>query len=257
MTKFAIVAAGVSVAALALAACTPPRPHHHPDAALKTISSLDCPDTQGELTLKDRAGDGKSCRYADDSGGEVTLQLIDLAGGDAKAALAPIEAQLKAEMPAAAAGKAGGAAGNDNDRVDIDLPGIHIHANGKDDAKVDAGGVAINAQGQDGTVRVGKSVTVNNGGAVIAQTGPGGAGVSINAQDNGAEIRVNEPGSGVRLFFLRAGDQPGPHGYRMVGYEARGPAGGPLAVASMKTKSDDHDNLKDDARDLLRRNVGG
>src|SRR5665213_3984957 len=106
MIRFAIAAAGVGVAALTLAACTPPHPRHHTEAALKTIASLDCPATQGDLSRKSAAADGKSCLYADDGGGEVTLQLIDLAGQDPAAALAPLEAQLKAEMPATA-GKPG------------------------------------------------------------------------------------------------------------------------------------------------------
>ncbi|MGI9168967.1 MAG: hypothetical protein ACR2FH_02155, partial [Caulobacteraceae bacterium] len=63
------------------------------------------------------------------------------------------------------------------------------------------------------------------------------------------------PGSGIRRSFILASDNPGPGGYKTVGYEARGPVGGPLVVASAKAKSDD--NLKDDMRDLLRLNVGG
>ena len=231
MIRFAIAAAGVGVAALTLAACTPPHPRHHTEAALKTIAALDCPATQGDLTRKSAAADGKSCLYGDDQGGQVTLQLIDLAGQDPAAALAPLEAQLKAEMPAAAAAKAG-APPTDKDRVDIDLPGIHIHANGNDDATVQVAGGA--------------------GGNAVAVAKPG---VSVFAHDNGAEVRVNEPGSGVRRSFILASDTPGPSGYKTVGYEARGPVGGPLVVASAKAKSDD--DLKDDMRDLLRLNVGG
>ena len=230
--------------ALALAACTPPHPHRHIDAALKTIASLDCPATQGDLTRQSAAADGKSCLYGDDQGGQVTLQLIDLAGQDPGAALAPLEAQLKAEMPDVA-GATAGAAPTDKDRVDIDLPGIHIHANGDNDATVQVAG---------GTSGQNVAVTDQNGGSRVTVAKPG---VSVFAHDNGAEIRVNEPGSGVRRSFILASDNPGPNGYKAVGYEARGPLGGPLVVASVKTKSDDHDSMKDDMRDLLRLNVGG
>ena len=240
MTRFAIAAAGVT--ALALAACTPPHPRHHTEATLKTIATLDCPTTQGDLTRKSAAADGKTCLYGDDQAGEVTLQLIDLAGQDATAALAPLETQLKAEMPLVAAAKAG-APPTDKDRVDIDLPGIHIHANGNDDATVQiAGGASGNAV----------SVNDQNGHSRVMIAKPG---VSVFAHDNGAEVRVNEPGSGVRRSFILASDTPGPNGYKAVGYEARGPLGGPLVVASAKAKSDD--DLKDDMRDLLRLNVGG
>ena len=244
MIRFAIAAAGVGVAALTLAACTPPHPRHHTEAALKTIAALDCPATQGDLTRKSAATDGKTCLYGDDQGGEVTLQLVDLVGQDAIAALAPLETQLKAEMPAVAAANAG-APGADKDRVDIDLPGIHIHANGNDNATVQ---IAGGGSGQN------VAVADQNGHSRVTVAKPG---VSVFAHDNGAEIRVNEPGSGVRRSFILASDTPGPSGYKAVGYEARGPLGGPLVVASVKTKSDDHDSMKDDMRDLLRLNVGG
>jgi len=248
MTRFATIAGGVGVAALVLAACTLPHRHHEETAALRTISSLNCPDSQGDLTRKSAAGDGKTCLYGDDNGDEVTLQLIDLSGQTPKSALAPLEAQLRTEMPAAAGAGAGG--GPDNDRVDIDLPGIHIHARGHDQGDSDHASVQIN--GADG----GKSATAadQNGNVAVSATKPG---VAVDASDNGAQISVNEPGSGVRQSFILASDSPGPNGYKMVGYQARGPAAGPLVVASMKVKSDDHDSLNHDVRKLLNLNVGG
>ncbi len=249
MIRFAFTAAGVGVAAVALAACTPPHPRHHAEAALRAIATLDCPASQGDLTRKSAAADGKSCLYGDDQGGEVTLQLIDLAGQDPAAALAPLEAQLKAEMPAVSAAKAGSEApGTDKDRVDIDLPGIHIHANGNDDATVQIAGGQISGRTNGKTV----AVSDQNGHSQVTVAKPG---VSVFARDNGAEVRVDEPGSGIRRSFILASDNPGPNGYKAVGYEARGPAGGPLVVATAKAKSDN--DLKDDMRDLLRLNVGG
>ena len=70
-------------------------------------------------------------------------------------------------------------------------------------------------------------------------------------------ISINESGSGVRLPYIQASDDPGPHGYKSVSYDARGPSAGPLAVVTIKSKSDDVDDLRDAARELLRRNVGG
>jgi hypothetical protein len=239
----------VGVAALMLAACSFPHPHHWNDAALKTISSLNCPDGEGDLMRKSAASDGKTCLYGDDAGDEVTLQLIDLSGGDAKTALAPLEAQLKAEMPATTA-SADNAGASDNDRVDIDLPGIHIHANGHDKGDNDHASIRINGAGTDKST----TVTDQNGQVAVSATKPG---VAVDAGENGAQISVNEPGSGVRQSFILTSDSPGPNGYRMVGYEVRGPAAGPLVVASMKVKSDDHDSLNHDVRKLLRLNVGG
>jgi len=229
-----IMVAGAAASALWIAGCTPPHSHHWAGSRLKSIDSLDCPDSQGDLTRKSQSTDGKTCVYADGSDAVVTLQLVSLNGQDAKNALTPIEDDLKAELPPQTSAKSDNDASNG--RVDIDLPGIHIHASGKDgdkgDAKVDIGG-----PGHD--------------------SADGGPGVSIDAHDKDARISINESGSGVRLSYIQSADDPGPHGYKSVSYDARGPSGGPLAVASIKSKSDDVDDLRDVARELLKRNVGG
>ena len=252
MTMRACVVLGC--AAAALAGCNPPHPHGGRDTPLKTISALDCPDRQGDLSRKTAAADGKSCVYATAAGARVTLQLISLDGRDARTALAPLEAQLKAELPAPHVGPGSGGSGvataQDKDRVDINLPGIHIHSTGDGHADVDAAGVHVNADDGDGRSGNDKAVVTVKGGA-------GHGGVTVNADDSGAQIRVDERGSGLRFSYILASDAPGPHGYRMAGYEARGPAAGPLAVASVLAASEDHDELRHDLRALVRRNVGG
>jgi len=238
-TLFIITTAG---SALALAACTPPMFRHHRHQ-YKAVSALDCPQTQGDLTRKDAAADGKTCDYAGPNGEVVTLQLISLEGTNENDALAPVEARLRAETPSAATDATGN--GKGEGRVDIDLPGIHIHASGKD---TDQNG---------GQVKIGRSVSVSGGNTVIAQDGAGGGGVDIEAHDKGAEIRVDEGHGGLNRNFILASDTPGPHGYKVAAYDARGPQGGPLVVASILSKSDDHDRLTDDIHELLRLNVGG
>ena len=232
--------------ALALAACTPPHPHT--SGPLRTISTLDCPDSQGDLTRKSVATDGKTCVYDTSAGDQVTLQLISLDGVSAQAALAPIETELKTEVPAAVTAGGSAKAGSDNDKVDINLPGIHIHANGDGRADVDAGGVHVDAHGHDGDSSDRADVQVG---------GPGSKGVTVNANKGGAQIRVDEGGSGVRAHYILTSETPGPHGYRMAGYEARGPAGGPIVVAQVLAKSDDQDDLSHDIHALVHRNVGG
>jgi hypothetical protein len=229
MDRFWVVATGVSMGAFALVACTPPHPHHHAEAPLRTIARLDCPEDVGDLNRKSAAADGRSCQYASSDGAQVTLQLMDLAGQDPKSALAPMEAQLKTELPMRQAST------SENDKVDIHLPGLHIHASGDDKDKMG---------GRD------------HGSATIETKAPGG-GVSVNANDNGAEIHVSEPGAGVHLTYILASDTPGPNGYKVAGYEARGPAGGPLVVASVRSRDKDHDDLFHTLGDLLRQNVGG
>ena len=213
-----------SIAAVGLAACHPPHPHAKIETPLRAISALDCPAEQGDLTLKSAASDGQTCLYGTDNGGQVTLQLVKFTG-DPQAALAPLEARLKAEMPPDTGGAT--ASATDKDAVDINLPGIHIHANDQD-----------------------------KHGAANVQVGGGGmGGVTINAHDNSARVEVDARGSGIRRTFILTTDHPGPHGYKVVGYEAVGPTSGPLVVASVLTK--DSDSLREDLHALLKHNVGG
>ncbi|HEY7852928.1 MAG TPA: hypothetical protein VIB82_08120 [Caulobacteraceae bacterium] len=228
----------LTAASAAVCACSPMF-HHRGHGPYKVVSALTCPDSQGDLTRKSAAADGKSCEYATASGDAVSLQLVSLAGTNTNAALAPLEAKLRAETPAASGDRADPGEG----RVDIDLPGIHIHASGKDNDH------------DGGQVKIGRNVTINEGNTVVDDGKPGG--VNIEAHDNGAEIRVDDSHGGVRRVFFLASDTPGPNGYKVAGYEVRGPAAGPLVVATMLTKSDDHDQLRHDAERLIRLNVGG
>jgi len=228
------MAVSASLLALPLASCAPPHPAPH--QPLKTIARLTCPQTQGDLTLKSVAADGQSCAYAPDDGGEVSLQLLPLGGKDPAAVLAPIEDSLAAEIPSRSDAGAGDgnvkinanedSGSHGKNKVDIDLPGIHIHAN-------------------------------DDGASLAHAGGPAKSGVQIDAGDNGARIHISEPGEGVRLSYILASDKPGPNGYKAVGYEARGPSAGPLVVAVIKTQSDDHDAMRHDIRALLKMNVGG
>lgn len=252
--KFGVLLTGAAFAALGLAACNPPHPK--PKPPLKAIATLDCPAEQGDLTRQSAAADGKSCVYTTSEGDQLTLQLISLGGKSARDTLGPIEAQLQTELPGAGEDAPappgpppppGAPPPPSKDRVDIDLPGIHIHASGDDHANVDAGGVHVDAHDRPGHGGDHASVKIDGG--------PGG--VHINANDHGAQVRIEEGGSGIRARYILASDTPGPHGYKVVGYEARGPAGGPMAVAVLLSKSDDKDTLKDEIHELLQHNVGG
>ncbi len=222
----------MSGAALVMAGCAPPhsRPHHH-DGALRTITALDCPQSLGELTRKSASADGKTCGYADEGGGLITLQLISLSGIDLDKILVPIEADLRGEIPRPAT-PAGSA--SDKDKVDIDLPGVHIHAGGDGGASVKVNAGADQSGGQQHH-----------------------SGVTVQANDSGAEVHVDESHDGVRRDFILTGDKAGPHGYRIVGYEVRGPNGGPLVMAVVKSKNDEGRNFHHDVRKLIERNIGG
>lgn len=230
MNRIALLAAGC--AALALAACD------HPDAArqraeaqLKVVSKLDCPATQGSLTRVSAAADGQSCVYSAE-GAEVTLKILPLADGNAAAALAPLEADLKTLLPPTAPSAPAGAATAGGEGVNIHLPGVSIEAN-DDNARIKVAG-----------------------------------GVNIDADDKRAEVRVMDEGEaesgdshrdkGVAATFILASDDAASP-WKVAGYEARGPRGGPLVVATVKAKARDHDghDLFDDMKALIRHNVGG
>ncbi|HZZ35279.1 MAG TPA: hypothetical protein VFE03_06105 [Caulobacteraceae bacterium] len=260
MKNLLLVLSGAALSALALAACTPPTPHHPSGhwGEMKVISKLDCPDRQGELRRQTAAADGRTCVYTDEAGAEVTLQMVSLEGTDTETALAPLETQLKAELPARVAKpETADADGDDKDNVNIDLPGIHIHARGDGGAHVETGRVDVKANDEGAHVRVNKDVRVDEDGKTVSHGG-GNGGVSVDADDSGAVIRLDDSRRrNVRMTLILASETAGPHGYKLAGYEARGPRGGPLAVASVKAKTDERDGLYRDMRQLLNRNVGG
>lgn len=240
MNRIALLAAGCAV--LALAACD------HPDAkrqkaehALKVVSKLDCPDKQGGLTRVSAAADGLSCVYSAD-GAEVTLKLVKLTDGDAAAALAPIEADLRTLMPGVKTPSGDPKPSASGENVDIQLPGISIKAN-DGGAKIEAGGAQINADDDGAEVRVSRNVEVN-GKRVESE---------VHRRRRGGDDAV------MAKFILASDKAAGEWG--VVGYSARGPKGGPLVVGTLKAKErdgeQDRDNLFEDVEKLIRHNVGG
>ncbi|MFA7262280.1 MAG: hypothetical protein WC068_04595 [Caulobacter sp.] len=243
MNRIALLAAGC--AALALAACD------HPDAArqrqaraLKVISKLDCPETQGTLKRVSAAADGLSCDYGAD-GVEVTLKLIKLEGGSAARVLAPIETDLRALVPKApsdAASATAKAESGGGDEVDIRLPGVTIRA-GDSTANIDVGGedgARINANDDGAEIRVQRNVEVD--------------GKTVESETRRSRHRDD----GIYSRFILASDKA-TGDWSVVGYEARGPRGGPLVVATLKARRghDSDDDSFSDADALVRHNVGG
>ncbi|KRA65027.1 hypothetical protein ASD79_19020 [Caulobacter sp. Root655] len=279
MRHLTLLAAAASL--VALGACSPrvdvrhdrpTRPGKH--EPLRAISKLDCPDKQGELRRVSVAADGQSCLY-EGQNAEVALRLVTLNGGDAEAALAPIETDLKALMPAVTApppppASPGGKPRGESAR--ISLPGVKIDAHDKG-ADIQIGGLTINANDGSAEVKVSKNVTIRDGDSERRVSERASAGkstvsvksstddegdIDIHANDDGAQIRQRKRGDGVRATLILASDKA-TSGYRVVGYEARGPKGGPLAVAVVKAKGrdgSDHD-IFEDMKTLVRHNVGG
>ncbi|HEY2048638.1 MAG TPA: hypothetical protein VGH03_04805 [Caulobacteraceae bacterium] len=202
------------------------------------------------MQLKPGSEGPRSCAYVTDDGDTVTLQLVDLNGADPDATLKPVEAQLAAEVPEASRDvpPSGPPPVPGGGRVDIDLPGLHIHTREDGQASVDTAGVHVMAN-DDRTAAGGQAqVSVNAGGR---------EGVKVNAHEGGAQIRVNESGPGIRRDYVLQSESPGPNGFRLAAYEVRGPSGGPVVVARILGKDSDADELRHDVRRLLELNVGG
>jgi hypothetical protein len=238
----------IALAAAGLSACTPPFVHRGPKA-LKPISRLDCPPAQGQLTRSSAAPDGSSCTYSGPAGASVQLKLTSVSG-DPEALLQPVEAQLKAELPPPAPPPAAvsGSSAPAGDNVDIHVPGVSIQATNQG-AKVNVPGVHIDADDQHGSVHI---------------TGPGagppfsGRGqFTVDANDSGAVIHSRSFGPNLQESLILASNAPGPQGWRTVGYEALGPRSGPLVIATVQAKSDDHEQLFGDVKELVRRAAGG
>jgi len=238
-----LAAPGVA-AMLLVAGCHPP--HIHPgergrdwfDRPMTVGAALTCPQAQGSLNRTAQAGDGQSCDYTGAGGEQVELKRLVLAGESPQAALAPTETALQTLVPARTGPTpvsvdAGGGDADDSDdqeHAKIDLPGIHINAQGRK-AQVKVFGVVVDANGENANVNIGGGSR-----STVVQAGP-----------SGAVIRVTDIGpTNVKLaYVLAAGDRPGPSPYRAVGYLARGPLDGPLVVATFKA-AENHEDWRGD-----------
>lgn len=262
---------------------------------LKVITALQCPDSIGALTRKGSAqSDGSVCIYTGPRGAEVSLHLIKVGDEPVDAVLARFENQLTAAMPHAMAqinnaaaedaraeadaarieantarDQADAAAGDAAEAAHISGPGVNIDAQG-DRARVSLPGIHVEADGDKANVRIGGfTIRANDNGAAISNTarpkvrlqgdlttGDGQESVNIRANEGGAEIRTRAPGDATRQTYLLTDSSATDNGWRLVGYEARGPRGGPIVVATVRARERNSNRLFDDAKDLVTLNVG-
>ncbi len=259
---------------------------------LKVVDTLQCPETIGLLTRKGAAHDGgATCRYSGPRGAEVTLQLVSLTDQTADAVLQRFENSLSGDMPhtttelraAAEASRAQAAAdmaqaAADSARVQADIAGAEAEAaadeaaGAGERASVRAPGMAIDAEGDRARVRLpgmridanGDTASVRIGGFSInaddrsqsVDISSSDDSVSIQAHDDAAEIRTSAPGDATRRTYLLTDRRPADQGWRLVGYEARGPVGGPIVIATVRAKDRDSDGVFDSAKALVTLNVG-
>lgn len=256
MSRLLIAAAlpSLGLAALGLAACDRDSYRVKSDVEWtakhtpRVIARLDCPQTQGELTLVSAAPDGLSCEYKGEDS-TVSLKLAALGPGGASAVLDPLEAELRTLMPSKPGLMASD--GDDKSKVDINLPGVKIKASDKGANISVAGSTVVNASEDGAEIRV-RDVD-----------GDGDGEVGVKSDDKDVSVKTgprkwrHRQKAGITSFFILASDK-GPGPYSKVGYAARGPKEGPLAVAIVKAKGDrDGDDVFNDAKALVKHNVGG
>lgn len=243
-----------------------------PDAkgALKVVETLQCPQTMGSLTRKGSAtAEGTVCTYAGPRGSEVTLHLVKLNGAAPADALKAFEERLSAAMPQAVAQLKASSAGDaateatseaaatSGDRASVRAPGVDIQANG-DDATVRLPGLHIESKGDEASVRIGGfHIDASEGGSTVdIEGGSEGDNVSVQANQDAAEIRTSAGGEATRASWVLTDNRPSEAGWRLVGYEARGPAGGPIVIATVRARDRDRGRVFEDAKDLVALNVG-
>ena len=248
------------LAGLLLAACQPSE-----QKIAATPARLDCPTVQGELKRTAQAPDGQSCAYTTGAT-EVTLRLLPVSG-DPEAALRLVENDLRLLKPivlqkiddpepvepAAPAEPAAPPAPPEPPApsgVDVDVD-VNVDADPGETVQIDIPGLKIHANDAGAKLRI--------------------AGVDIDASDNGAEIRrvaynrlpgeqLSREKRGFSGLFILAGEPSGPDGYSFVGYDAKGPRNGPLTVAVIKSRERGevrYDSFNSDIKALMKRNGGG
>lgn len=252
---------------------------------LRAVAALACPEQQGPLTRVKTAPDGLSCDYAGPRGSQVTLRLVRLAEGtEAQAALAPIETELQRLVPRAAqaaaraeaqanaeaaqadaqarqAEQAGARAEADANaaeeqaRTNVTLPGMTVRTEGEN-ARVRMPGISVDAEGDRARVKIfGMEIDANDASGAVNITTDDES-VTVNGADEAAEIRTLSKGGDFRSTYMLVDEQAGTDGWRLVGYEARGPAAGPIVTAVVRVRDRKEDEVFDAAKALVEHNVG-
>jgi hypothetical protein len=243
MSRTSLIFIGVAATATSLAGCGRGWSRHDSDLTpMRAVSQLQCPDHEGSLTRVSVAADGLSCTYAGPRGSEVVLKLVRAGHGD-MATISELDAQMNALMPEVQAKVPPSSHGD----ADVNLPGLHIKTQG-DHASIRMPGVSIDAD--DDKHHGGSKDNAN------AHISLGGDVVDIRARNDAAIVRVRHRGSAIRAEYQLKDDTPSPSGWRFVGYDAHGPAGGAIVVAVVKSKDTEENPLFRDAQRLVRLNTG-
>ncbi|MDO9336491.1 MAG: hypothetical protein Q7T61_08820 [Caulobacter sp.] len=283
-----MTAVGCGAILLALGACESRAEYRARKAeqeALKVVSRLDCPETQGNLKRTAQGADGLSCAYAGEDS-EVTLRLVAVSNDPSKA-LEPIETEIKGLFPEAPAtpetptppAKPGEPASPPKSvtttKERVSMPGLSVETeegDGVDKAHVRMPGVSVNADGDNAHVRVmGIEINANdkeNEVRIVRERWRGGDDGDFSIDTSEGKPDIDNDGfslggkrrQGYRSTFVKTTDDAGA-AWTVAGYEAQGPKRGPLVVAIVKSKrKSDGDgesrHLFRDATSLVKKQFG-
>lgn len=252
-----------------------------PRGVLKVVDALQCPQTIGTLTRKGSAhAGGTVCTYTGAKGAEVSLHLVRLDNTSVETVLQAFETRLSREMPlttarlrAAEASAAAEAAHADADAARADaeavradataaaeaatvrLPGVHIETRGED-ADVKLPGINIESHGDRSSVRIGGINIQSTDGTGMVNIRSGEDRVSIQSHADSTEVRTSTGGDSTRITWILTDPEASEAGWRLVGFEARGPQGGPVVIATIRSRDKERGQVFADARDLVTLNVG-
>ncbi|RAK61352.1 hypothetical protein DJ021_16855 [Phenylobacterium hankyongense] len=141
------------------------------------------------------------------------------------------KADAEADADADGGATASGAHRHHGESTHIDLPGVHVDADGdRETAEVQVGMIHVNAGENGAVIRMSRDVRLR--------------GEAFSPEKRG-----------FRASYILARDNL-KDGYRAVGYEAAGPRTGPITVAVVKSRTGEHHHLFNSVKKLVRRNGG-
>ena len=224
-------------------------------SVLRVIDALQCPADQGVLTRRGTASDGgQTCTYAGPRGSEVKLHLVALGNENPEDVLRRFQSDLVAETPSNQSLVSVDRPSSGTERAHVRLPGLSVESDG-DRATVKLPGMKIEADGDRANIRIGGLVIRSDDKSSQITSSDNHTEAEITATEDGAVIRTTTNKS-IRAALMNVLSTPDAEGWRVVGYEARGPSGGPIVIATYRSRDRDSQSIIDAAKALVALNVG-
>lgn len=225
--------------------------------ALKVISALQCPTDQGPLVRRGSASDeGRTCVYTGPRGAEVKLHLVALNGTPPSEALQRFEDEVIPEGTKSARTSAtySETTGNEDEAsAQVTMPGLKVESKG-DRSTVRLPGMKIETDGDRSNIRIGGLVIhADDQGSQISHSSRADQTTTITTSASSDRRGASDT---VRANLMHVAPRANADGWRVVGYEARGPAGGPIVVATFRLRDRDSGDVLEAAKALVSLNVG-